>query len=113
MLGSGRLHQGDSIELAQEGDEPTKICSGGWAEEDGAGVLSGEGVEEPGDEDPGGVEKFAEETLKLLDRYGRGGEEFDAEDPGFFHFERVNCHGEPHGVENHSRPIQVMMVVGP
>ena len=49
MLGSGRLDEGDSIELALENDQPTKICSGGGAEGDGADMLSGEGIEEPGD----------------------------------------------------------------
>ena len=39
MLGSGGLDEGDSVELAQETDKPTKICSGGWAEGDGAGML--------------------------------------------------------------------------
>ena len=80
VLGSGGLDEGDSVELALETDEPTKICCGGWVEGDGASVLGGKGVEEPGDEDTGtggklgGVEELTEETLELLDRDGRGGD---------------------------------------
>ena len=44
VFGSGRLDEGYSIELAQEGDEPTKICSGGCGEGDGAGMLCSECV---------------------------------------------------------------------
>ena len=65
--------------------KPTKICFGGWAEGDGAGVLGGECIEEPGNEDPGaggalgGVEELAEKTLEL---------------PGIFYLEGVDRHGD-------------------
>ena len=81
---------------------------GGWAEGDGAGVLGGECVEKPGDEDSGMggalgiVEQLAKKALELLDR--DGSEQFEAEGPGFFHIEWVYSHGEPDGVKDHSYP---------
>ena len=110
VLGYGGLDEGDSVELAQELDEPGEVCFGGWAEGDGARVLCGKCVEEPGDEDSGAggalgvVDELAKKALELLDRGGCGSEHFEAEGPGFFHLERVDRHGEPDGVKNHSYP---------
>ena len=87
VLGYGGLDEGDSVELGQELDEPTEISFSGWAEGDGAGVLRGECVEEPGDKDfgtggaLGSIEDLAEEALERM-------------------------------VSN-TTPIQVIMVVGP
>ena len=110
MLGNSGLHQGDSIELAQELDAPGQVCFGRRVEGDDAGVLSGKCIQESGNEDPGacgalgGVEKFPQETLELLDWDGRGTEKFQAEVPGFFYLEGVDGHGESDGVKNHSNP---------
>ena len=71
-------------------------------------MLGGECVQGPGGEDPstggalGGMEEFAEKTVELPDWDDLGGEELDAEVPGFFHLEGVNCHGDPDGVEDHA-----------
>ena len=73
VLGHGGLDEGYSIELSKETGEPVQVRSGAWAQEDGVCVLSCEGVQESGDEDPGsrgtlgGVEKLAQEALELLD----------------------------------------------
>ena len=92
MLGSGGLDEGDSIELAQERNEPSKICSGRCGEGDGAGGALG------------GMEEFAEETLDLHDEDGHQGEELQAENLSFFHFEGVDGHGESDVVEDHPNP---------
>ena len=110
VLGYVRLDEGDPIELAQELDEPAEVCFGGWVERDGAGVLSGECVEKPGEKNScaggalGGMEELAEETLELLDQDGCGSEQVEAERSGFFHLERVYSHGEPDGVKDRSNP---------
>ena len=72
-----------------------------------------EGVEEPGDEDPraggalSGMAELAKEALERLYWDGGGGEELDAESPGFFHLERVDGHGEPDGIKHYSNPSDV------
>ena len=107
MLGTGRLDEGDSIELAQESDEPTKICSGGWAMEPACSVARASRSLE--------MKtlvlvvnlvvcKSLSRKLEILDWDGQGGEELDAENPGFFHLERINCQGQPDGAEDHSNP---------
>ena len=88
-------------------NEPSKICSGGCCEGDGASMLAGECVQEPGGKDPGaggalgGMEEFA---LVLLDEDGHQGEELQAENPSFFHFEGFDSHGESDGVDDHPNP---------
>ena len=86
------------------------VRSGVWAKGDGACVLSGQGFQQPFEKGPGsrgalcGMNQHAQEFLESPDRNRTGGQEVEAEEPGFFHFGWVDGHGETDGVEDYSDP---------
>ena len=115
VLSSGRLDEGESGELAQETNEPTKIFS----------LAAGLREMEPACSAARASRSLETKTLvpvihlvarkilprKFPHRDGHGGEELDSEDPGFFHLERVTDMVSQMGSK--TTPIQVIMVVGP